>query len=89
MGQCFASVTQDHGFVFRPVVAIHRVLIEGHFGVETQDFAVGREHQRVDLGEVTVALGEALVELHQNLGRLIDSDWIEFGAHARLASLLE
>ena len=53
-------------------VAEGGVVVEGHLGVEGVDLALGREDERVDLGQVAVALGEAAVQLHEDLGGAVD-----------------
>ena len=44
------------------------VAVEAHLGVERVDLALRLEDQRVDLGEVAVALGVAAVEEDEDLG---------------------
>ena len=44
------------------------IVVEGHLRVERVYLAVGRQHERVDLDEVRVALDVAVVELHEDVG---------------------
>ena len=59
------------------------VAVEAHLGVERVHTAVGREDQRVDLGEVAVALDVAAVQLRQDLGGAVDRRGIELRVDTR------
>ena len=48
------------------------VVVEADLGVEGVHPTVGPQDQRVDLGEIAVALGEASVQLDQDLGGAVD-----------------
>ena len=61
-----ALVADLGGVVVAPLVAELGVVVEGDLGVEGVDLAVGRDDQRVDLGQVGVALGVGGVELEQH-----------------------
>ena len=64
--QLLAGVDLGVVLVLLPLgVAEGRVVVEGDLGVERVHLAVGREDQRVDLGEVAVAFDVAAVERHQ------------------------
>ena len=54
--------------------------------VERVHLAGRLEDQRVDLGEVAVALGEAAVQLHQDVGRAVERTLGQLGVDAGLAS---
>ena len=55
------------------------VLVQRHLGVERVHVVLRRQDQRVDLGEVAVALGVALVEVDEQFGGLFARDLVEFG----------
>ena len=48
------------------------VVVEADLGVEGVHAAVGSQDQRVDLGQVAVALGEAAVQLHEDVGDAVE-----------------
>ena len=48
------------------------VVVEADLGVERVHPAVGTQDERVDLGQVAVALGEAAVQLDQHVGDTVD-----------------
>ena len=48
------------------------VVVEADLGVEGVHLAVGPQDQRVDLGQVAVALGEAAVQLDEDVGGAVD-----------------
>ena len=60
-------------------VAVGGVVVQGHLGVEGVDPAVGGEDERVDLGQVAVALDVTGVELEQEGGRLLPGLGVEAG----------
>ena len=73
LGQPLALVELLGGPVLVPLRMAERgVVVEAHLGVERVHLAVGREDERVDLGQVAVALGEAAVQLHEDVGGAVD-----------------
>ncbi len=64
------------------------VLVEGHLGVERVHLALGREDQRVDLGQVAVALDIAVIEADQQGGCLVPRLGVEVGPVHPLTGLL-
>ena len=52
-------------------MAVERAVVDRELGVERLDDAVGRDDQRVDLGEHRVALDEAAVELSDDVRELL------------------
>ena len=79
-GQLLALVELLGGPVLVPLrVAERGVVVEADLGVEGVHLAVGREDQRVDLGQVAVALGEAAVQLDQDVGGAVDGRRVELG----------
>ena len=64
-------------------VAVERAVVDGELRVERLDHAVGRDDQRVDLGEHRVALDEAAVELPDDvrdlllLARILDTGAVD------------
>ena len=61
-----------------------RVLVEAHLGVERMHLTGRLEDQRVDLGEVAIALGEAVVELHEDVGHTVERRRRDRGVDRRL-----
>src|ERR1019366_7893456 len=55
------------------------VLVQCHLGVERVHGALGGEDEGVDLGEVAVARGVAVVELDQEFCGLLSRDFVELG----------
>ena len=53
------------------------VVVEADLGVECVHAAVGPQDQRVDLGEVAVAFGEAAVQLDEDVGGTVDRRRVE------------
>ncbi len=54
-------------------MTIERVVVDVDFGVESNDFAGRRCHQRIDFCQGAVAFHEAAIELLDDLGSLIGS----------------
>ena len=54
-----------------------RVVVEADLGIEGVHTVVGSQDQWIDLGQVAVALGEAAVQLDEDLGSPIDGDEVE------------
>ena len=72
-GQLLALVELLGGAELVPLgVAEGGVVVEADLGVEGVHLAVGLEDQRVDLGQVAVALGEAAVELDEDVGGAVE-----------------
>jgi len=59
-------------------VAIRGVLVQGDLRVERVHGAVGRQDQRVDLGEVAVTGRVAVIELHEEFCRLLACGNVQF-----------
>ena len=74
LGQPLAVVEHLGRLPLRPFRMAERgVAVEADLGVEGVHLAVGPEDQRVDLGEVAVALGEAAVQLDDHRGDAVDA----------------
>ena len=88
-GHLLAFVELLGGPVLVPLGMTERgVVVEADLGIEGVHAAVGAQDQRVDLGEIAVAFGEAAVQLDQDVGRTVDRRRVrEIGIDARLASL--
>ncbi len=67
-------------------VAERGVAVEGDLRVERVHLPGRLEDQRVDLGEVAVTLGEAAIELDQDVGRAVEGALGQLGVDARLPS---
>ena len=67
-------------------VAERGVAVEGDLRVERVHLTGRLEDQRVDLGEVAVALGEAAVQLHEDVGRTVERPLGQLRVDAGLAS---
>ena len=65
----------------------HRVVVERHLRVERVHPTVRGEDQRVDLGEVRVALGVAAVELQEDVDRAVDRLRVELRGFDPLPAL--
>ena len=89
-GELLALVELLRGAELVPLrMAEGGVVVEADLGVEGVHTAVRSQDQRVDLGEVAVALCEAAVELYEHVGDTIDGDVVDPGVDCRLAGCLE
>ena len=85
-GQLLALVELLGGPELVPLGMAERgVVVEADLGVEGVHAAVGPQDQRVDLGQVAVALGEAAVQLDEDVGHAVDGVGVDVGVDARLA----
>ena len=86
LGQLLALVEFLGGAERLPLgVAERGVAVEGDLRVERVHLTGRLEDQRVDLGEVAVALGEAAVQLHEDVGGAVERPLGQLGVDARLA----
>ena len=82
-GQLLALVELLGGAELVPLGMAERgVVVQADLGVEGVHAAVRAEDERVDLGQVAVALGEAAVQLHEHVGHTVDGFGVDLGATA-------
>ncbi len=70
-------------------MSVRSVVVERDLCVQSLHLAVGREDERVYLGEIAVALHVTVVELHEDLGCLIASRLVQPGFGDDLGRLVE